>query len=164
MRVSSVTVAAALTMACLSASLHGQRPDDQIDTRSVALLAKGRAAQAAGNLQLATDYLETAVAVDPRNRPAFRALAEVADQTGLPGKAIGLYREALALEPNDVEALKGEGEALVHKGAVNRARDNLAKLRTLCRGACPEATQLAAAIAKGPPITTAQATVPPAKE
>ena len=162
MRVSSVAVAAALTLACLSASLHSQRPDDQIDPRSAALLMKGRAAQAAGNLQQATDFLESAVAVDPRNRPAFKALAEVADQVGLPGKAIRLYREALLLEPNDVEALKGQGEALVQKGAVNRARDNLAKLKTLCRDACPEATQLAAAIAKGPPpIATAQASVPP---
>ena len=164
MRVSSVAVAAALTLACLSASLQSQRPDDQIDPRSNALLVRGRAAGAAGNLQLATDLLESAVAVDPRNRPAFKALAEVADRVGLPGKAIRLYREALLLEPNDVDALRGQGEALVQKGAVNRARDNLVKLRALCRGACPEATQLAAVIAKGPPVATAQATVPPPKE
>lgn len=164
MRVSSVAVAAALTLACLSASLQSQRPDDQIDPRSTALLARGRAAEAAGNLQLATDLLESAVAVDPRNRPAFKALAEVADRVGLPGKAIRLYREALLLEPNDLDALRGQGEALVQKGAVNRARDNLVKLRTLCHGVCPEATQLAATIANGPPIATAQATVPPAKE
>ncbi len=164
MRVSSVAVAAALTLACLSASLQSQRPDDQIDPRSTALLVRGRAAETAGNLQLATDLLESAVAVDPRNRAGFKALAEVADRVGLPGKAIRLYREALLLEPNDVDALRGQGEALVRKGAVNRARDNLVKLRTLCRGACPEATQLAATIAKGPPIATAQATVPPPKE
>ena len=164
MRVSSVAVAAALTIACLSASLQSQRPDDQVDPRSAALLARGRAARAAGNLQLATDLMESSVAVDPRNRAAFKSLAEVADATGLPGKAIRLYREALLLEPNDVDALRGQGEALVQKGAVNRARDNLTRLRTLCRGACPEATQLAAAIAKGPPIATAQASVPPAKE
>lgn len=164
MRVSSVALAAALTLACVSASLHGQRPDDQIDARSVALLARGRAAQAAGDFQGATDLLETAVAVDPRNRAAFDALAQVADQSGLPGKAIRLYREALLLEPNDVAALKGQGEALVRKGAVNRARDNLARLRTACKGPCPEATQLAATIAKGPPVATAQAatTVPAA--
>ena len=164
MRVSSVAVAAALTIACLSASLQSQRPDDQIDPRSTALLVRGRAARAAGNLQLATDLMESAVAVDPRNRAGFKALAEVAEATGLPGKAIRLYREALLLEPNDVEAIKGQGEALVQKGAVNRARDNLARLRTLCRSPCPETTELAAAIAKGPPVATAQATVPPPKE
>lgn len=166
MRASSVAVAAALTLVCVSATLHGQRPDDQIDARSTALLARGRAAQAAGDFQGATDALETAVAVDPRNRAAFDALAQVADQSGLPGKAIRLYREALLLEPNDVAALKGQGEALVRKGAINRARDNLARLRTVCKGPCPEVGQLAATIAKGPPVATAQATVaaPSAKD
>ncbi|WP_375381287.1 tetratricopeptide repeat protein [uncultured Sphingomonas sp.] len=159
MRVSSVALAAALTLVCVSATLHGQRPDDQIDPRSMTWLAKGRSAQAAGDFQGATDALETAVAVDPRNRLAFDTLGQVADQSGLPGKAIGLYREALLLDPRDVVALKGQGEALVRKGAVNRARDDLVKLKAVCRsGSCPEATQLAAAIAKGPPIATAQAT------
>lgn len=161
MRYSSLAVAAALTLASVSASVHGQRPDDQIDARSAALLTRGKAAQAAGDLQGATDLMETALAVDPRNRAAFDALAQVALQSGLPGKAIRLYREALLLEPNDVAALTGQGEALVRKGAVNRARDDLAKLRTACKGACPEVAQLSAAIEKGPPVEAAQATVPP---
>lgn len=161
MRVSAVTLAASLVLVSLSASLHGQRPDDQIDPRSTALLAKGRAALAAGQPQAAEDALETAVAVDPRNRAAFKELALVAQRSGLPGKAIRLYREALLLEPNDVEAIAGQGEALVQKGAVNRARDNLTKVRTLCKGECAPATELAAAIAKGPPVATAQTKVPP---
>lgn len=162
MRVSSVALAAALTIVCLSTSLTAQRPDDQIDARSLQLLAQGKAARAAGNFDGATDLLETAVAVDPRNRAAFVVLGEVATARGLPGKAIRLYREALLLEPNDVVALGGQGQAMVAKGAVTRARDNLTKIKTLCKGACPEATQLAAAIAKGPPITTAQVEVKPA--
>ncbi len=159
MRVTSVAIAAALTLVCVSTSLTGQRPDDQIDARSLQLLAEGRAARAAGNLDGATDLLETAVAVDPRNRQAFIVLAEVAETRGLPGKAIRLYREALTLEPNDVVALRGQGEAFVAKGAVAVARGNLAKIKTLCKGACPEANQLAAVIAKGPPVTTAQTDV-----
>jgi len=145
----------------VSTSLSGQRPDDQIDARSLQLLAQGRAAKAAGNLDGATDLLETAVAVDPRNRQAFVMLADVADARGLPGKAIRLYREALTLEPNDVVALRGQGEALVAKGAVAIAKTNLAKIRTLCKAGCPEANQLAAAIAKGPPVTTAQTETKP---
>jgi Tfp pilus assembly protein PilF len=156
MRYASVALAAVLATVSLSASLHGQRPDDQIDPRSLQLLAEGRAQRAAGNLDGATDTLETAVAVDPRNRAAFVVLAGVAGQRGLPGKAIRLYREALTLEPNDRAALQGQGQALVAKGAIAQARENLAKLKTLCKGQCPEATTLAAAIAKGPPITTAQ--------
>ena len=166
MRVSSVAIAAALTLVCVSTSLQGQRPDEQIDARSMQLLAQARAARAAGNLDGATDLLETAVAVDPRNRAAFITLGEVTEARGLPGKAIRLYREALALEPNDTAALRGQGEALVAKGAVLRAQQNLAKIRTLCKSRCSDATQLAAVIAKGPPIATAQVTKPvtPAKE
>lgn len=156
MRYSSVALATALTLVCVSTSLSGQRTDAQIDPRSMALLAEGRAARAAGNLDAATDALETAVAVDPRNRQAFLALADVAELRDLPGKAIRLYREALVLEPNDVAALAGQGEALVRKGAVKQAQANLAKIRTLCKTACAPATTLAAVIAKGPPIATAQ--------
>ena len=162
MRVSSVAIASALAIVCVTTSLSGQKPDDQIDARSVQLLAEGKAARAAGNLDSATDLIETALAVDPRNRPAFITLAQVADQLSLPGKAIRLYREALVLEPNDVAALQGQGEAMVQKGAVVAAKENLAKIKTLCKSACAAATQLAAVIAKGPPITTAQVDKPAA--
>ena len=159
MRYSSVTAAIGLTLLTLSTSLAGQRPDDQIDPRSVALLERGKAAKAAGNLAGATDLIETALVVDPRNRPAFTALAEVARTQNLPGKAIRLYREALILEPNDVAALKGQGEAMVQKGAVEKARENLAKIQKLCARACPESATLAAVIAKGPPVVSATAQV-----
>lgn len=157
MRILSVAAAAALTLMTVSTALHGQRPDDQINPRSMALLERGRAAEAAGNLEGATDALESALAVDPRNRAAFVTLAHVAERLGLSGKAIRLYREALLLDPNDVTALAGQGEAMVAKGAVNRARQNLAKVKTLCKGECAPAQSLAAAIAKGPPVTTAVA-------
>ena len=156
MRFTPVAIAASLALVSISTSLHGQRPDDQIDARSLALLQQGKAAQAAGNLDGATDLLETAVTVDPRNRQAFIALANVAEARGLPGKAIRLYREALLLEPNDIDALTGQGEAMVAKGAVERARQNLTRVKTLCKGACPQATTLASVIAEGPPVTTAQ--------
>ncbi|MEO5865525.1 MAG: tetratricopeptide repeat protein [Sphingomonas sp.] len=159
MRYSTVAVAAALSLMTVSASLHSQPAATQIDPRSMALLAKGRAAQAAGNFDAATDALETALAIDPRNRDAFVTLGQVAQTTGLPGKAIRLYREALLLEPDDLVALKGQGEAYVAKGAVARAKDNLTKIRSLCgkTAACPDGVTLAATITKGPPLATASA-------
>lgn len=156
MRFTSVAIAATLALVSISTSLSAQRPDDQIDARSLSLLQQGKAARASGDLDAATDLLETAVAVDPRNRQAFITMAEVAETRGLPGKAIRLYREALLLEPNDVVALAGQGEAMVAKGAVERAKENLARVRTLCKSTCPQATTLAAVIAKGPPVATAQ--------
>jgi len=70
----------------------------------------------------------------------------------------------LSLDPSDIAALRGQGEALVARGAVQRARENLAKIRTVCaKRACPEIAALTATIAKGPPIVTAAAAtvVPP---
>ena len=162
MRVTSVALAAALTLVSVSTSLSGQKPDDQIDPRSMQFLAQGKAARAAGNLEGATDLIETSLALDPRNRGAFVVLAEVAEARGLPGKAIRLYREALLLEPGDRQALKGQGDALVAKGAIAQAKVNLAKLKTLCKGGCPEVQEISAEIAKGPPITTAQVDRKPA--
>lgn len=160
MRITALSAAAAMVALTLSTALMAQRPDDQIDAKSLALLQQGRSAQSAGNLDGATDLLETALVVDPRNRGAFIALAEIAKVRGLPGKAIRFYREALLLEPNDVAALRGQGEAMMAKGAVEKAKENLARIKTLCASQCGDATQLAAVIAKGPPVTTAQSTVP----
>ena len=154
MRYTSVAAALGLTLLTLSTSLAGQKPEPPVDARSMQLLAQGKAARAAGNLNGAADFIETALVVDPRNRAAFVALADVARAQGLQGKAIRLYREALTLEPNDIAALKGQGEAMVAKGAVLRAKDNLAKIKQLC-AACAEGTQLAAVIAKGPPAIVA---------
>ena len=162
MRISLVSAAAALALLSVSTSINAQRADDQIDPRSVALLERGKAARAAGNLDSANGLIESALAVDPRNRAAYRALADIARAQGLPGKAIRFYREALTLEPNDQAALRGQGEAMVQKGAVERAKENLARLKTLC-GNCADATQLAAAIAKGPPATATAQIVPATK-
>lgn len=165
MRYYSLAAAAALALMTISTALHGQRPDDQIDPRSLQLLATARTAQAAGDLDSATDSLETALAVDPRNRAAFVLLGDVANARGLSGKAIRYYREALALEPNDLAALKGQGEALLAKGAIERARLNLARIRKLCAKGCAEATQLAAAITRAaPPPAIAAQTAKSAKE
>lgn len=157
MRFSPAALALSLVLVSLSSSVEGQRPDDQIDARSLALLAQGQAAYRAGDLTAAEDRIETALAVDPRNRGAYVALGAVAAAQHLPGKSVRFYREALALEPNDLAALSGEGIAMVQKGAVEPARANLARIRTLCKAECPAATTLAAAIAKGPPVAVASA-------
>ena len=160
MRAFSVATAAALTLVCLSTSLRSQPAEHGVDPRSLQLLAEGRAARAAGNAEAAADLIESALAADPHNREALVTLAELANAQGLSGKAIGLYREALALDPNDTAALRGQGEALVAKGAVHRAEDNLARIKVLCKLGCADATALAAVVAKGPPVTTAQVTPP----
>lgn len=162
MRLTPIALSVALALATMATAGHGQRPDDQINPRSIALLQQGQALTAAGQYDQAIDMLETALAVDPRNRQAYSALARVAQAQKLPGKATRLYGEALKLEPNDVGALAGQGEALVQRGAVERAKRNLARIKTLCKEPCPHATTLAAVIAKGPPVEVVTARANPA--
>jgi Tfp pilus assembly protein PilF len=165
MRITPPALGIALLLATVSSVSHSQKPDAAIDPRSMLLVAQARGDIAAGRLDAANDALETALAVDPRNRGAYGLMAEVAQKQSLPGKAIRLYRESLLIEPNDIAALAGQGEAMVAKGAVTKAKENLARIKTLCVGACPDGARLAAAIEKGPPpvVQSAQAApvVPP---
>lgn len=161
MRYTPVTCALALALACVSSGVNGQKPDADIDPRSTELVLKGDALAAAGNYQGANDAIESALVLDPRNRNAYIALARVAQKQDLNGKAIRLYREALKIEPNDLNALAGQGEALVAKGAVEKAKENLARIEKLCIARCAEQVTLAASIAKGPTaVLTAKSVTP----
>ena len=112
MRFTPASIALAALLTTVSSMGLSQRPDNQISPRSIEWQKAGEAARKAGNLAGATDALESALAVDPRNRAAYVDLAEVARAQGLQGKAIRLYKEALLLDPTDVVALAGQGEAL----------------------------------------------------
>ena len=146
MRVGFLALSAGLILASLPTASDAQRADNDIFPRSIALQQEGHKAQDAGDLDLAIDLYESALAADPRNRSAIIALAQVARAQGLPGKAIGLYREALVLEPNDVVALTGQGEALADKGALELAREKLAEAKRICADKCPQVAALEKAI------------------
>jgi tetratricopeptide (TPR) repeat protein len=136
----------------------GQRADDQIQPKSVELQREARSLMSAGKLETAEDVLETALAVDPRNRGAFVDLARVAEKQHLYGKAIRMTNKALLLEPNDPDAIAVQGEAMVEMGATARAQANLQKLQQLCGAkGCPQVAQLSAAISRGPTVASAKA-------
>ena len=121
MRLLPIALSLAIATATMASAGYGQRPDDQIDPQSVALVEQARGLSAAGQHSEAIDLLETALAIDPRNRGAYIALGRVAQAQRLPGKAIRHYGEALRMEPTDINALAGQGEAFVQRGAVDRA-------------------------------------------
>ncbi len=157
MRFSPLVLVFGLAASTVAVSVQGQRPDDQIAPKSVELLKRGEAALAAGNFIAADDALETALAVDPRNRAAFVGLGRVAQTQKLFGQAIRFTNKALALEPRDLDALVVQGEAMVELGAVPRARENLAKLQKLCPSGCKQLAPLTAAISRGPSVALAKA-------
>ena len=140
----------------LAAPAASQKTDDQIAPRSVTLLNQGQALLAQGKFMAADDALETALAVDPRNRAAFVAMARVATKEKLFGQAIRFTNKALQLEPTDRDALVVQGEAMVELGALPRARESLAKLQKLCPSGCAQVALLNNAITRGPTVAAAQ--------
>lgn len=149
MRFAPAAAALSLCLA-MSASVLNASAGETPDPRAAALIAQGKAALTAGETQAAVDAFEAALAVDPGYTPIFIDLAEAARQAGLQGKAITYYREALERDPGNFAAISGEGAALVEKGAVEKARRNLAKLQSLCGDNCPETVALQTTIARGP--------------
>lgn len=138
-------------------------PDNQISPLSLSMLRAGEGQLAAGQTAQAMDSFESALAADPRNLQAWLGMARTAEAQGLPGKAVRYYREALAIDPNDVQVLALQGNVLVERGAKARAEANLDRIRKLCTAPCAPADKLAAAIARGPAQTTTAAATTPAE-
>ncbi len=151
-------VAAALSLFLATTASVTSAGQQEPEPRAAMLIAQGQASLAAGEVQAAIDAFEAALVVDPGYTPIFINLAEAARQDGLQGKAIRYYREALLRDPGNFAAISGEGEALVEKGAVEKAQRNLARLESLCGSTCPETLALQASITAGPPARLAAET------
>jgi Tfp pilus assembly protein PilF len=148
MRFSPAAIALSLTLAVMSSVSINAGSNDNIDARSIAFVATGNQELAAGRYDSAIDWYESALAIDPRNRNAYIAMARAVRGQGLNGKAIRFYHEALELEPNDQVALAEQADVMIAKGAVAQARINIARLKTLCRGNCSAAERLSGVAAK----------------
>ncbi|WP_144098056.1 tetratricopeptide repeat protein [Croceicoccus sediminis] len=149
MRYTPIAAAISLFVAVSASSSFGQAPHT-VNPQAAELIASGRTALAAGDLDAATDRFEAALAVDPASTQAYLELAEVSRAKGMQGQAIKYYREAQERDPGNLAAISGEGAAMAEKGAVKQAEGNLAKLQSMCGTNCAEAAELASVIARGP--------------
>lgn len=161
MRYSPAAVALAL-LASVTASTGHSAPPVPLDPRAAVLVSEGRQAMLAGQVNEAVDNFESALTIQPGHLTIYLNLGEATRKQGMHGKALHYYREALKLDPDNQQAIAGEGEALVEKGAVEKARRNLTRLQGLCGKECSQTQQLSAAIAKGPAprVLTAEAVKP----
>ena len=163
MRGLSRLIVAGVVAAAVAVPAVGQnRSDDQIAPKSIELMQQAKSLSTAGRFDEAQTALEASLAVDPRNRAAYVEAARVAEKQKLYGKAIRFSNKALSMEPNDIDALAVQGQAMVELGAVARAKENLTKIKTICTKGCPQANLLAGIIGRGP--TVASATVPKTPE
>lgn len=145
----------------LTASASWSSEPQVLDPRAGTLVAEGRTALGTGDVEGAVDAFEAALAIQPGSTAITLELAEATRRQGLQGKALHYYREALERDPRNVAAISGEGAALLEKGAVEKAKRNLARIESLCGATCPEAQSLAALIARGPErVASAEAAKP----
>jgi Tfp pilus assembly protein PilF len=154
--------AVALSLLVAVTASMGQAGDYTADPRAAALVSQGRSLLEAGKITEAIDSFEAALAVDPGYTDVYLDLAEASRREGMQGKAIHYYRVALETQPENLAAISGEGEALVEKGAVEKAKRNLTKLETMCGDKCAETQALASAIENVPAakVVTAEAVTP----
>lgn len=145
-------IATIVLLAAGASAAVGAVRDDAVNPVAMRWLAAGDTALAAKKSGAAIDAFEAALAVDPKNAAGFIGIARAYEAEALPGRAIRYYREALALQPNDLDALAGQGEALIARGATTRARVNLDRIKTLCKADCPAAKRLETALAAPPPV------------
>ncbi|WP_246204834.1 tetratricopeptide repeat protein [Altericroceibacterium indicum] len=154
--------AAALSLLFAVTASVGYAGDREPDPRAAQLLSQGQTLLDHGEIEKAIDSFEAALAVDPAYTKVYIELGDAARKQDLQGKAIHYYRAAMARAPGDLAAIAGEGEALVEKGAVEKAKRNLAQLESMCGTGCAQTEQLAAAIERGPKpsVMTAEAVDP----
>ena len=149
MRYTPAALALSLLTA-LTASAGQSAPPVPLNPSAAALVSAGRSALAAGQTDEAVSDFEAALAVQPGHAALYLNLAEATRKQGLTGRALHYYRTALALEPDNQYAIAGEGVTLAQKGAIEKAKRDLARLEQVCGASCPASGELAAAIAQGP--------------
>ncbi len=74
-----------------------------------------------GDLAAAQKHAESALTLDGRSLAALSLLALIADARGDANAALGYYRRALALAPDDGDALNNYGVWLCHNGRIGES-------------------------------------------
>jgi tetratricopeptide (TPR) repeat protein len=94
----------------------------------------------------AISLLQQVVARDQGNADAYNWLAYATRKNGDPAKAVGIYQQALALDPKHRGAHEYIGEAYLALHDLPNAKQHLATLDSLCFLPCSEYTDLKKAI------------------
>jgi Flp pilus assembly protein TadD len=127
--------------------LHGAPAVDSTTSRDApdltSVRAKIKAKDFAGALAELRPLLQTHEHADVYNLMGF-SLRKTGDQK----QAFTFYRKALDFDPQHKGALEYLGELYVETGQIDKAREHLARLKTLCPGGCEELADLEKTIAE----------------
>ncbi|MCB2095354.1 MAG: tetratricopeptide repeat protein [Rhodobacteraceae bacterium] len=98
---------------------------------------QAKAAVDAGNYANAIESLTEIVKIDPNNADAWNLLGYSNRKLKKYEDAARFYQTALKIDPKHRGALEYQGELFVETGAFGKARENLARLKTIC-GNCEQ--------------------------
>lgn len=100
----------------------------------------------AGDYQRALGLLNKVVQAEPRNADAWNYIGFSERNLGRFDPSLAAYQKALAINPNHVGANEYMGELYLKLGDPEKARQQLAKLRSVCPSGCPEYNDLKKAV------------------
>ncbi|HXF65657.1 MAG TPA: tetratricopeptide repeat protein [Burkholderiales bacterium] len=100
----------------------------------------------AGDYARALTELQKAVQADPRNADAWNYIGFSHRHLKQFDQSLAAYQKALAINPNHRGANEYLGELYLMTGHLDKAREQLARLGSLCPRGCPEYEDLKKAI------------------
>ncbi len=100
----------------------------------------------AGDYQRALASLQKVVQADPRNADAWNYIGFSQRNLQHFDDSLAAYQKALAINPDHRGANEYLGELYLKTGDLEKARERLAKLQSLCPGGCEEYDDLKKAV------------------
>jgi len=104
----------------------------------------------AGDYQRALAPLQKAVQADPRNADAWNYIGFSQRNLQHFDESLAAYQKALAINPDHRGANEYLGELYLKTGDLEKARERLAKLQSLCPSGCSEYDDLKKAVGAYP--------------
>lgn len=101
----------------------------------------------AGDYERGLASLQKAVQADPRNADAWNYIGFSQRNLRHFDQSLVAYQKALEINPNHRGANEYLGELYLKTGDLEKARERLAKLQSLCPGGCSEYDDLKKAVA-----------------
>lgn len=139
----------ALLASSIGTSAHAV---DNITSRDAPDLRAVRASIEAKDYKAAIAAL-TPMLVTHQHADVYNLMGFSLRKSGDTRQALTFYRKALDFDPQHKGALEYLGELYVETGQIDKARENVARLKTLCPSGCEELADLEQAIAAAAPKT-----------
>ncbi len=127
-------------------SSSGSSSSSSSSTVEIPTLGDVRADIKASRWAKAIEKLKLIIADSPRSADAHSLMGYSLRKSGQLDRALQFYNKALQLNPKHTGALEYQGELFVQTGKISKAKENLAKLKTICGTSCEEYEDLAKAI------------------